>query len=397
MPRPTGRGIGFSLLTLFVYLAANQTRMGWLYLVAATMAAVLVFSFVIPWFATRGPTITRVVAPPNPTGPTICEDDRVEIRLTLRAGLACYFVRVTDHCPLDAPGSQQKAFFCWRVGPQELTLSYSVSCYKRGRHKVGPVTVESAGFFGLFHCRRLAPVFTEVRVLPWHLPAQQALALTRQLQAADGRRAIRGSGGEVYATRDYRPLDPLRAIHWRSTARRGSLIVKDFARLDPAALTVLLDSSAEFGTGKDTTLEYSIKAAASLAHWAAAQGWQFHLIAPGFPNPLASLPQTLDFLTRLQVTLPAGGLPALLHRTGRAEALVLLSPAAADRARLAGVRYGRKLCLRVAFTEFESNGLSTPAHAITGITTIAWPKGRPPAEIISEIITECATSRVLWY
>lgn len=371
--------------------------MGWLYLVAATMVAVLVFSFVTPWFATRGLRIIRTVAPQQRTSPTICEDDRVDIRLALWASLPRYFVRVTDHCPLDAPGSQQKAFFCWVVGSQELTLGYSVSCYKRGYHNVGPVTVESAGFFGMFRCRRSMPVFTEVRVLPWHLPAQRALALTREMQAAEGRRAIRGSGGEVYATREYRPLDPLRAIHWRSTARRGQLIVKDFARLEPAALTVVLDSSAEFGTGKDTTLEYSVKVAASLAHWATAQGWQFHLIAPGLPNAISSLPQMLNLLAELQVTLAADGLSALLDRAGRAEALVLLSPAEVGRERLTGAGYARKLCLRVAFTEFEGDGLPAPTHALPSVTTIVWPKGRPAAESIAEIIAACAAPRGPWH
>ncbi len=37
-----------------------------------------------------------------------------------------------------------------------------------------------------------------------------------------------GSGTEMFGVREYRPGDPLRRIHWRSSARHGELIVREF-------------------------------------------------------------------------------------------------------------------------------------------------------------------------
>jgi uncharacterized protein (DUF58 family) len=37
-----------------------------------------------------------------------------------------------------------------------------------------------------------------------------------------------GSGTEMFGVREYRPGDPLRRIHWRSSARRGELVVREY-------------------------------------------------------------------------------------------------------------------------------------------------------------------------
>src|ERR1700682_2289144 len=49
----------------------------------------------------------------------------------------------------------------------------------------------------------------------------------RELEAsAAGSRA--GTGTELFGVREYRPGDPLRRIHWRSSARHGELIVREY-------------------------------------------------------------------------------------------------------------------------------------------------------------------------
>lgn len=52
-----------------------------------------------------------------------------------------------------------------------------------------------------------------------------------------------GSGTEMFGVREYRPGDPLRRIHWRSSARHGELIVREFEPPGVQTLGIFCDPS----------------------------------------------------------------------------------------------------------------------------------------------------------
>src|SRR5690606_32678380 len=71
----------------------------------------------------------------------------------------------------------------------------------------------------------------------------------------------------VAGVRDYVWGDSFNRIHWRSTARTGKLMVKEF-ELDPfSEMHILLDMEGRHhrGRGDESTEEYAVKIAASLA------------------------------------------------------------------------------------------------------------------------------------
>lgn len=72
-----------------------------------------------------------------------------------------------------------------------------------------------------------------------------------------------GEENEFIGLRDYRPGDPPRRIHWRSFAKRGEPVVKEFQDEFFVRYGLLLDS---FVTGvAETRFEAAISAAASIA------------------------------------------------------------------------------------------------------------------------------------
>lgn len=119
-----------------------------------------------------------------------------------------------------------------------------------------------------------------------------------------------GQGGETFGVREYRPGDPLRRIHWRSSARRGELVVRE---MEPPGLRVaglLLDATPP-----------SREAADQLARLAASEAWdclraggRALLWTPG-REPSAACGMhgfwtLLDWLARYPDDLPAGaGMP----------------------------------------------------------------------------------------
>jgi uncharacterized protein (DUF58 family) len=73
-------------------------------------------------------------------------------------------------------------------------------------------------------------------------------------------------------TREMAPSDPMRWIHWKSTARNNKFYVRQFEGTPAGDRWILLDLDKEnlFGTGWESTEEHSVVLAASLA----AQGLQ---------------------------------------------------------------------------------------------------------------------------
>jgi uncharacterized protein (DUF58 family) len=71
-----------------------------------------------------------------------------------------------------------------------------------------------------------------------------------------------GHGTDLYGVREYRAGDPLRRIHWRTSARRGELVVREFEPPGLRVLALLLDPEPA-----------SRAAADQLARLAASEAW----------------------------------------------------------------------------------------------------------------------------
>jgi uncharacterized protein (DUF58 family) len=121
-----------------------------------------------------------------------------------------------------------------------------------------------------------------------------------------------GTSQEFYGVREYNPSDGLRHIHWKSSARWGRLMVREFERHAIMSVGLLLDAQERNVSGTEhwSNLEYLVRAAASVARHVAGLYCQIGfgvggereiLIAPG---PASSL--EWDILYQLAVLQPGG-------------------------------------------------------------------------------------------
>ncbi len=80
---------------------------------------------------------------------------------------------------------------------------------------------------------------------------------------------VSGDEDEFYGIREYKEGDPIKKIHWLSTARKNKLIVKQFQRQIFFRATIMfsLEKDKNFGEGKERVAEYMIKIAASVARY----------------------------------------------------------------------------------------------------------------------------------
>jgi uncharacterized protein (DUF58 family) len=169
--------------------------------------------------------------------------------------------------PSDLPGHRSRRII---VVPPRRTRNWVVDTplLRRGLYDWGPLRVTATDPFGLFRRvrefggRQQILVYPPVvdlphfQVPPANLPGEGRF-----------RRRTHYVTPNASGIRQYAPGDAFNRIHWRSTARTGELMVKTF-ELDPASdIWVILDLERRVnaGHGEESTEEYGVRAAASIA------------------------------------------------------------------------------------------------------------------------------------
>lgn len=135
-------------------------------------------------------------------------------------GLSCEPDRPTPACLLHIePQGREPAHALWTPS-------------RRGRHRFEGVRLESRFPFGLI----IKSV--EFRSPRWALVTPATVLIDPRIVESTGsgstehrtRRARRGAPGEYFGVRAYAPGDPIRAVAWKPTARRGELLVIEHAQ-----------------------------------------------------------------------------------------------------------------------------------------------------------------------
>ncbi len=304
----TKAGFGFIVAGGFVYFLASQTQIGWLYLFDAIIWSLLVLSAILPWYSLKSLQVECQVLLPTSVlrQPQLCcplEDETVEVKLkvTNNGRLARHFIKVLEDCPFAQPEKRHRAFLLTSLNPRSTTVfSYTATCYRRGYYASSSTTLQSSGPLGLIVRRRSFHLPLNLTVYPTYyqmegLPAAEAAW-------ADWGHAVKSSAAaEFYGSREYQYGDPLKHIHWRNTARRGRFMLKEFEQANQGSVTVAFETRRDFGAGRETTLEYSIKIAASLAKLCADSGCGIDIIAGETPSHNAGWREAMDYLAHLEV------------------------------------------------------------------------------------------------
>ncbi len=306
---PTARTTAFLVTAALLYFFANQTQVGWIYVMAALMAGVVLAAWWLGRNALKGVAAERAIIPSEPPH----EGETASVRLTLHNTRADSHIRAVEHCPfapLDSPARDLKLFIPSLPANEPVQLDYEVTADRRGLHEYPPLQLESPAPFGLFRRKRLLTQPTRFLIYPEVRPVRR-LALFDRRPAAALARPRPGFGAEIIGVRPFRAGDSPRHIHWRSVARTGQLISKEFADDSQPGVTLILDlyhHPYPPTDSKHTPFEWAVKIAASLGDYAQRRRYALQLLAdeaawpppPGPPSPTA----LLEYLARVQ---PTGG------------------------------------------------------------------------------------------
>lgn len=177
-------------------------------------------------------------------------------------------------------------------GRQRRSYTARTWLTSRGGFTLGPTTLTSGDPFGIFRVSKKIPPAGRLVVFPMLYSVREFLSPPGLLP---GGKAIRRKSIDITphaaGVREYVPGDPLKRIHWTSTARRGRLMVKEFEQDPQAEVWFFLDTHKSVHVAKaveggeapavedvffirrrkvklpPSTLEYAVSITASLAHY----------------------------------------------------------------------------------------------------------------------------------
>ncbi len=281
--------LGLALL-IFIFAVSTGWRLlfhlGWL------IVLVVLFSYLWTRFAFHGLRVLRE----TPQGRVqVGEALRERLGLRNQSVLPKLWLEVQDGGNLPGRSSGNVV----SIGPSsDKRWRRKTICSQRGQYTLGPLTITSSDPFGLFTRSVEAGPRREFIVYPQVVPLTDFSLPAMELPGGNvAQRRSYNATPTVSTIREYVPGDSLSTVSWKATARNQKLMVKEF-ELDPVAdVWIVLDLDHRLHTERaaldrelpadperqylNSTVEYAVATAASVASWMLEKDRSVGLIAWG--------------------------------------------------------------------------------------------------------------------
>lgn len=405
------RPFGLVLLALLLFTAAQGTGIDLFFHLSYLLISIVIVAYLWAWLNLRGLSVRReVFIHRAQVGDVV----RERVTLVNHWFLPKLWIEVIDRSNLPEHGA---GFVVYLPGYEQRRQVIRTPCTMRGKFRLGPVTLASSDLLGLFRLQRDIAGDNEILVYPRTVALPGFVLPGAELPGGqDLRRRAHHVTPNVAAIRDYQPGDSFNRIHWRSTARLGRLIVKEF-ELDPTAeMYVVLDmheyvqqawwpaegtSNRRSQRTAESTEEYAVHAAASIARHALDRNRAVGLIAWGQRREVIpperearQLYKILEALAELRAYGSASlaeALSAESARFGRNCTLVVITPSPDERwvtgvqhLLYRGVRIVAVLIDAQSFGGGRSNEPVRMRLAELRVPTYAWGRGQSLAAALGQ-------------
>jgi len=255
---------GFSLC---FFGAAINTMAGWLYVISGVSFALLGMAATLPVRSLKGIHLQRLAIQPISAGDQIT----IEIEIKNQSSQSKTLLQIQDLIPFVLGQPVQEVIET--ILPQETyRWIYYLPTKQRGVYRWYILQLRTANPLGLFWCRRQRNLPATAIVYPTVLPLTTC-PLIDEIGQEDSpqffsrdRRSKSANQDITRSLRPYRSGDPFRLIHWRTSARYGSLRVRELEVFTGGQEVVIcLDSASNWQTEE---FEQAVIAAASLFFYA---------------------------------------------------------------------------------------------------------------------------------
>ncbi|MEU0885654.1 DUF58 domain-containing protein [Lentzea sp. NPDC005914] len=254
------------------------------------------------------------------------------------------------------------------------TTQYQLPTWQRGIYQVGPLTIGHSDPLRLLSVGRTYSTYSTLYVHPRTVHVEPVP--TGQTRDMDGPTSSYSPQGGVafHSLREYEFGDDWRLIHWKSSARTGSLMVRHNVVPNEPRMMVVLDTSAAAYT--EESFEHAVSAAASLAIAAIRGGFPLELRttagqAMAAERGGAGTVPALDLLASAQLSTDDRGLAALPEMVSTDDRVALgVVTGQPDMALLGVLPAVRRHFLMLSLVQFIDQYNAPPAslHGVVSLT-----------------------------
>lgn len=260
--RPTSEGVCFVLLSVGIGVASVNTGNNLLYLLFAMMLSLIVISGVLSERCFKQVHVSRRLPPAlfaNQPG------SAAFVIVNRSSRLPVFSLRIMD---LIGATAVDRGIHLLHLLPGGMTIqSYSLLVTRRGPYVFEGIKLFTRFPFGLFMKAATFALRSEVMVYPEIKNLPPVLLDELSMVGHDQAMPQRGQGTTLHNLRLYQPGDDSRTIHWKTTARKSLLMVRETEAEDQRQVTIVLHTDiSDRADGSDwhASFEKAVSLAASL-------------------------------------------------------------------------------------------------------------------------------------
>lgn len=283
----TARGTGAAVLAVACFVVANEVGIVELMYFGLLLVAVLAASILSLYLTRRSDTVTRSL---SPDVAAVGRESLVTVRVGVRTALPTAPGTWRDTIPRGLTAQARGVFPALGSGlrgaERVVQFSYVVAGERRGIHPLGPLQVTTSDPFGLARRTTVFGERTPVTVAPavTDLPALNDFAGEAGGTLHTTNNQL-GQGADNLIARPYAPGDSMRRIHWRATAHRDELMVRQEEQESTPEATVVIDRGvlrfspeAMQAPGADAGFEAAVSACVSVVTRLVHDGYAVEVI-----------------------------------------------------------------------------------------------------------------------
>ncbi|MEA2011614.1 MAG: DUF58 domain-containing protein [Verrucomicrobiota bacterium] len=175
---------------------------------------------------------------------------------------------ISEKCLFTAGGRFDQVVSYLRPSERRIIKRF-IPALKRGRYDFDKIVLQGGDPAGIFKRKRYFWIPTEIIIFP-EIERISSLPLNRNntIQSSGRASGMVGFGQEYFAIRRYIPgADTIKNIHWKASAKKGKLLVKEYESHKIPQISILLDTYKNAVGGEEpynTNFEFLIKSAASI-------------------------------------------------------------------------------------------------------------------------------------